>query len=373
MRVNARECVDEPADAGEVFPEQVDVRHSTLWNVEYRDNVKIVTVGAPEADRQDTYLLVQCGTEAPPLTGDLKDAQVVQVPVEGVIPTYYEDVTALYELGLDESLVAVPATTFLDDAGKLLPARVTDRIDDGTLPTFGEAVSVERFLELDPDVVFAYSVYGYDDHDLLEKGGIPTVSVLNASESTPLGDAEWAKFFGLFFNAEAEAEALFDGVAQRYEALAESAADAAAPTDVMFVSPYSADYLEAHRNSWGARLIEDAGGTNLLAGGDGTSPESVSLEAFVQAGLDAPVWLTEFSALDLDETAAEIPAAPFAEFPSVIDGNVWNLGRTQAADDIWYGTWSTRPDLLLADLVSLLHPEILPDRELTVLEPPKQS
>lgn len=371
--VNSRECLTEAATEGQVFPEQVEVEHSALWDVEYRDNVKVVTVGAQDAKRRDTYILVQCGTETPPLVGDLEGAEVVSVPVAGVIPTYYEDVTALYELGLDDNLVAVPDTRFLDDAGKSLPAAVTDRLDGGDLTSFGEMVSVERFLELDPDVVFAYSVYGYDAHDLLEKGGIPAVSVLNASESTPLGDAEWAKFFALFFNAEADAQELFDGVEQRYLELAEQAASVETTTDVMFVSPYSADYFEAHRNSWGDQLIIDAGGRNLLSGGDGTAPESVSLETVVEAGLEAPVWLTEFSAFDLAQTEKEIETVPFDEFQSVVDGNVWNVGATDADADVWYGTWSTRPDLLLADLVSLLHPELLPDHELRVLESPVAS
>jgi len=80
--------------------------------------------------------------------------------------------------------------------------------------------------------------------------------------------------------------------------------------------------------------------------------------------------LTEFSAFDLAEKRESIAAVPFAEFPAVQNKQIWNIGKTDADQNHFYGFWSTRPDLLLQDLVSLLHPDLLPDHTLVVLEPP---
>ena len=364
-------CVESFEEGQDYFPEKVDVTDAELWNVEYRGHYKVVTVGIEEATgggdaRSDTYVLVQCGTPTPELEGDLAGAKVLEIPVASAVPTYYEDITAIYELGLGDRIAAFPDTGFLDGVDKEIPTAVAS----GDAENFGETVSAEFFVALDPDVVFAYSVYGYDDHDALAAADVPVVGVLNASESTPLGDAEWVKFFGLFFNQETEAAAVFDEVATEYRRLAQLAAGEADRPGVVFMSPYSAGYIEAHQNSWGARLIEDAGGQNLLAADGPASPQAVSIEVALEAATEAEVWLTEFSAFDLAAKASEIEGLPFASFPAVENDQIWNIGLTDPSRDLFYGVWSTRPDLLLADLVSLLHPELLPEHELMVLEPP---
>ncbi len=371
----AEGCVDDFDEEQDYFPTKAEVVESELWTVEYEGHYKVVRVGVETPTgggdaRSDVYVLVQCGTPAPPLEDDLAGATVVEIPVSTVVPTYYEDVTALHELGRSEQIAAIPDAAFLDDVDKQLPTVVVDAVAAGDVDNFGDTVSAEFFVALDPDVVFAYSVYGYDDHDTLSTAGVPVVGVLNAAEPTPLGDAEWIKFLGLFFNDEAGAARVFDEVASNYRALVDTAATATEEPGVVFMSPYSAEYIEAHQNSWGARLIEDAGGANLLAAGGPTSPQAVSVEAAIEAAAVAEVWLTEFSAFDLAETATEIEGMPFATFPAVADGQVWNIGLTDPARDLYYGVWSTRPDLLLADLISLLHPELLPDHDLSVLEAP---
>ena len=378
---NAAGCV-ETFDAGvDYFPVKSIVESSTLWDVEYRLNYKVIrasidslTGGDGAADpRTDTYVLVQCGTPPPPLDGDLAGAEVIEVPVQNAIPTYYEDVTALYELGLDDKILAIPDVGFLEEKGKSLPTSVMDLVAAGEISEFGETVSKEVFVAADPGVVFAYSVYGYEDHDLLETAGVPVVGVLNAAEATPLGDAEWVKFFALFFNAEADANDLFEQVSTSYLALKAQTASVPDRPEVVFISPYSADYFEAHTNSWGARLIEDAGGTNLLADDGPTSPQAISAEVVIDSGSKATLWLTEFSAFDLTATKTALPSIPFDEFPAVANSNIWNIGQTAPDDDVFYGTWSTRPDLLLADLVSLLHPDLVPDHKFSILEPPLGS
>lgn len=371
-------CIEEFDPDVDYFPDKVAADVSTGWSVTYEGNYKVVRTGLADLTgggegRLDTYVLVQCGTPTPALEGDLADATVIEVPVARTVATYYEDITALHELGVAESIVAIPDAGFLAEAGKVLPTSVTDRVESGEVANFGDTVSAEFFVDLGPDVVFSYSVYGYDDHDLLRDADVAVVSTLNAAEATPLGDAEWIEFFSLFFNSEVDGAAIFAEVSDRYEELRDLAGSAGAAPDAMFVSPYSAEYLEAHGNSWGARLIEDAGGTNLLADPEAPlSPQAVSLEAASEAGLSAQAWLTEFSAFDLSAVRTEITGLPVDDFPSVADGNVWNIGLTDADRDLFYGVWSTRPDLLLADLVSILHPELMPDHTMSVLEPPLQ-
>ncbi len=375
---NPQGCVDAYDPNVDYFPVKSSVTYAKLWQIDYAKHYKVIRTSIDSLTGSDgnaapisqSYVLLQCGAPAPALTGELAGATIIEVPVKNAVATYYEDVTALFELGLADKVVAIPDPVFIAEQGKLLPTPIMAGVAAGTVQQYGEQVSAEVFVALQPGVVFAYSVYGYDDHSTLSTAGVPAVGVLNAAEATPLGDAEWIKFFAAFFNAEADANALFDEVAQNYNDLAAQAAAQSNKPNVMMVSPYSATYFEAHQNSWGARLIEDAGGTNLLAADGPTAPQGISGEVVIQAGYAAQVWLTEFSAFDLAEKRESIATVPFAEFPAVQNKQIWNIGKTDADQNHFYGFWSTRPDLLLQDLVSLLHPTLAPDHQLAVLEPP---
>ena len=375
---NPQECLTTFDPNVDYFPVKSTVSYAKLWQIDYAKHYKVIRTNIDSLTGSDgkatpisqSYVLLQCGAPAPALTGELAGATIIEVPVKNAVATYYEDVTALFELGLADKVVAIPDPVFIAEKGKLLPTSIMAGVAAGTVQQYGEQVSAEVFVALQPGVVFAYSVYGYDDHSTLTTAGVPAVGVLNAAEATPLGDAEWVKFFAAFFNAEADANALFDEVAQNYNALAAQAAAQNNKPNVMMVSPYSATYFEAHQNSWGARLIEDAGGINLLAADGPTAPQGISGEVVIQAGYATQVWLTEFSAFDLAEKRESIATVPFAEFPAVQNKQIWNIGKTDADKNHFYGFWSTRPDLLLQDLVSLLHPTLVPDHQLLVLEPP---
>ena len=78
----------------------------------------------------------------------------------------------------------------------------------------------------------------------------------------------------------------------------------------------------------------------------------------------ADLWLQPFGWTSLQ---AGIEADPrFANLPALQRGDVFNNDRLTTAEggnDYWErGAW--RPDLVLADLVHILHPELLPDHEL---------
>jgi len=294
---NPEECLAAFEPTQDYFPDKSEVTYAKLWQIEYAKHYKVIRASIDSLTGNDgkatpigqTYVLLQCGAPAPDLAGALAGATIIEVPVKNAVATYYEDVTALFELGLADKVVAIPDPVFITEKGKLLPTPIMAGVAAGTVQQYGEQVSAEIFVALQPGVVFAYSVYGYDGHSTLTTAGVPAVGVLNAAEATPLGDAEWIKFCAAFFNAEAAANALFDEVAQNYNDLAAQASVQSNKLNVVMISPYSATYFEAHQNSWGARLIEDAGGLNLLAADGPTAPQGISGEVVIQAGYAAQV------------------------------------------------------------------------------------
>ena len=107
----------------------------------------------------------------------------------------------------------------------------------------------------------------------------------------------------------------------------------------------------------------DAGGTSAWA--DDTTTGSISTDVetvFAKAGT-APAWLASTTWTTKAEALAEEPR--FAEFAAFKSGNVWNAAKdvTAAGGNNFYELGVVRPDLILGDLVAILHPDQSPGHE----------
>ena len=69
----------------------------------------------------------------------------------------------------------------------------------------------EVIMSINPDVIFI-SPFKRGGYDAMRETGIPLVPHLGYKEMTPLGQAEWIKFIGMFIGREAEANARFAGI-----------------------------------------------------------------------------------------------------------------------------------------------------------------
>lgn len=68
----------------------------------------------------------------------------------------------------------------------------------------------EVIMSINPDVIFI-SPFKRGGYDVMCETGIPLVPHLGYKEMTPLGQAEWIKFIGMFIGREAEANARLPG------------------------------------------------------------------------------------------------------------------------------------------------------------------
>ena len=257
---NLQQCVDEYDPEADYFPDKTEAQYALEWQVEYFSNYKVVTVDtdtAADSENLIQYVLVQCGTPAPALSGDLADAMVVQVPVqrywEGGGATY----AALDALGALDKVIGVNTRTsghenhFLPD----VVARVTqDDIHEET--SYGD--DLELILEGEPDVYFQYN--GPDWLANALDVGVPAIHYSPFSEG-PLGSAEQVKFVSLFFNLEARANSYFQPIADEYNRVKELAqAQSASPSVLLGTIASSGNFQSRNRTRLESVLIQDAGG-----------------------------------------------------------------------------------------------------------------
>lgn len=103
---------------------------------------------------------------------------------------------------------------------------ILKKIETGNIIDIGSEghFDYEKIVSLKPDVVFAF---GVDQKSLtylskLQQLGIKVVLVGEYMENTPLGKAEWIKFFSCFFDCLEDANVFFDNVKNQYISLKDS-------------------------------------------------------------------------------------------------------------------------------------------------------
>ncbi|NWF67752.1 MAG: ABC transporter substrate-binding protein [Chloroflexi bacterium] len=364
---NLREsCVEQYDASVDYFPDKSEPQLTDAFTVEYFNHYKLVTVLMPwpgaEAADAFTYALVQCGTPAP---DDLpENTLVIEVPVQRVVTMSTTYVPTLTLLDVVARIVAVDEGDYINDAA------VRARLDSGDISEvgYGSGVNVEALLELEPDLIMTQS-FGTPDFDaepLLTAAGLPVVVNGDWVETTPLGRAEWMKFVALFFNGEAAANTAFEGIVERYNALAALTADVDTRPTVFVGSVFQDTWFMAGGASYTAQLLRDAGAAYVNADDPNTGSIPLDFEAAFALAGEADFWVNPDQLFW--RTAADVLASDtrYANFAAYTSGNVYNnTARVNAfgwAD--YYESGLANPDTILADLIYIFHPDLLPEHEL---------
>lgn len=343
------------------FPEKATLTHTDGFSVEYFNNYKVVTVKTPYPGAAESiqYVLVQCGTPAP--EGFL-DEQIINIPVQTVVTMSTSYLPFLDELGLLDRLVG------LDDATYVSNPAVLKMAEEGKLVMigYGSGVNVEQALELSPELILTYGsgAPDYDAHPVLIEAGLKTVVNAEWLETTPLGRTEWGKFIAVFFNKEADAQALFAKTVERYSEYAAVVASATERPTVFTASDYQGIWSMPGGNSFAAAFFKDAGADYLWADDTSTGSLPLAFEAVFEKAQGAEYWVNVGYFFTLDDLLAA--DARYADFNAYQSGNIWNNDARISPNggNDYYESAVAHPELVLADLIKIFHPELLPDHEL---------
>jgi iron complex transport system substrate-binding protein len=345
--------------------EPAPVAHARNLEIEPCDHATVVTVRNAWPDAPDlTYTLVPRGARRP---DNIDSTTTISTPVRRVISLSTPNIPFLRDLGVLSSLVAVDTGDYVYDE------RTRERIASNEVRAVGSGASLdlERVIELQPDLVLV-SALGPDDPAMrrLRGAGIPVLVVADWREQTPLGRAEWIRLFGVLYQRDRRATELFRERAHRYDEIRELVA-ARVPADrrptVLANGPWQGSWPVPAGGSYVARLFADAGGDYLWAETEGTGSIFLDLEAVLARALAADYWIN----LNYDWTArADVRRADprLTAFSAYRNNRMYHHIRRvhpSGANDYWESGVG-RPDVVLADLVKILHGEdrsLLPDHE----------
>jgi iron complex transport system substrate-binding protein len=354
-------CVEEYSEGMDYFPQKAEVTHSNGFTIEYFDNYKIVTVNSPYpgAEEVASYLLVQCGTAVPE---GFDQAIVIETPIDSFVAMSTTYLPHLPTLNAVDKLVG------LDSLALASTPEVRQQIEAGNITEvgFGADVNVEQVLDLEPDLVMTYSSGSadFDAQPKLEEAGITVVVNSDYLDSSPLGQAEWIKFLAAFFNQEAAAENWYNDVVSQYEALAALAATGETRPTVLLNTPFEGTWYMAGGKSYIANLLADAGANYIWGDDPSDTTLFLDFETVYDRAQAADYWIN----LGFVNSLADLAATDerFADFAAYQSGNVYNndAQTNEFGGNDYYESGAANPHLVLADLIKIFHPDLLPDHEL---------
>ena len=356
-----RGCADRFDPAKDYFPDKVTIEDAVHFRVAYHRSYKVVSVRATGPDSQAAqYVLVQCGAQAPRLEGELVGAQIVSVPISSLYSASTTHLPLLVDLQRLDVLTGVSQKKRLTGE-EILKRAAGDQVREfAPLSTIdAELVVSER-----PGVLMTGGATSVS-LAVIRGAGVPVVANHEWLEPTALARAEWLKYMALFLNEERAAERLYGEMKARYKGLRARAM--AVPEDrkptVMTGRGTRGDFVIAGGRSYVAALIQDAGGRYVWADNTAEGATTIDLEAQIRRAGDADIWINGGGWSSLAQMVKDEPR--YAEFKASRTGQVWVYERrmTPAGGNDYWSRAVSHPDLLLADLVKIFHPSLVPQHE----------
>jgi iron complex transport system substrate-binding protein len=282
-----------------------------------------------------------------------------------VVVTSTTHIPSLEMLGVENTLTGFPGTDYVSSP------KTRQRIDAGMVREVGknESLNTEVMIDLAPDAVVGFSISSNNKTlTALEQSGMKILYNGDWTEQSPLGKAEWIKFFGALYGLEDKADSIFTQIEKDYLEAKKLAANAITYPTVLSGALYQDVWYMPQGGSWAALFLKDAHANYLWADANGTGSLSLSFETVFDKAENADVWIGPSQFISFKEMAESNPH--YSKFKAFKNKEVYSFSSKKGATGgiLYYELASNRPDLVLKDLVKILHPGLLPEHELHFFE-----
>ncbi|MGV6828083.1 MAG: ABC transporter substrate-binding protein [Flavobacteriales bacterium] len=336
------------------------IKYAKGFTIQYFKNYKVITVknAWQGSEKVFNYLLLNKGTLEPET--NQFDA-IIPIPVEKIVVTSTTHIPSLEMLGMDSTLIGFPNLDYISSK------KTRKHISEGQIKELGknQNLNTEVTINLNPDVVVGFGVDGNNKSlNTLQKAGIPIVFNGDWTETSPLGKAEWIKFFAAFYNKEKEANTIFSKIETNYTEAKNIAKKAKLQPTVLSGAMYKDVWYLPQGNSWAAQFIEDANANYLWKDSKGTGSLQLSIESVLEKGQNAAFWIGPGYATNLEQLKKE--HLTYSKFAAYNDKKVYGFTnkKGETGGVLYFELGPNRPDLILKDLIKILHPSLLPNYKL---------
>ena len=312
----------------------------------------LVEISDPSSESKNVYkyVFVPNGAVSDSLPADY---EIIRTPVKRAICMTTLQLSGFIKLGMLDRIVGITSTKFVQDS------TVKARLSSGEIKKIGieGEFDTEVVIASDPDVIFI-SPFKRGGYGTITDLDIATFSYLGYKEPLPLGQAEWIKLVGLMLGAENEANEIFAGIEKRYLELQEKISTVKSRPTILSGELHSGNWYVVGGKSYLAQLFSDAGSDYFMENNKTSGGFYVDYETVYSQGYNADYWRIVNSYKGCFDYKALLDSdSRYSDFNAFKQKSVIYCNLRE---NPFYEKTPMEPDVVLADLIKIFHPDLLP-------------
>lgn len=301
----------------------------------------------------NTYVLVPKGKHAPSNVNGV----VIHIPLHKAVVF-----TAVHS-SLILQLNALSSISGVCDLEYIKQPDIRKSVKEGHIADLGNSMEpdVEKIISLSPDAILLSPFENSGGYGRVGNLGVPIIECADYMETSPLSRAEWIKFYGLLFGKADVADSIFSAVSYHYNTLKNAAIKAKEHPSVFCGTMEGAVwYIPGGRSTTGI-LYHDAGANYAFADNQKSGSVPLPFETVYERAAKTSIWFVNYFQKDSSLTYRQLLSqnSRYSQFAAFRNHNVYacNTGRTS-----YYEDYPFHPDMLLQNLIEILHPELAKTR-----------
>lgn len=304
------------------------------------------------------YILVPKGKEGDETVARLKDdirenatlqmgshCDIVRTPLESNVVFTAPHCQLMYELGCKNAITGVCDKDYIN-----IPD-IKERVDCGS----SMQPDIERIIALKPEGLFISPFENSGGYGKLDKLHIPIIETADYMETSPLGRAEWMKFYGLLFKSEERSDSLFSSIEKEYLALKAEAAKLPQGLSILTERKMgSVWYVPGGKSTMGI-LLKDANAKYIFADDTHSGSLAYGPERILSKGTQVDVWAFKYfggKALSKNDLLAE-----YEGYKVLKAFNSNSIYQVDTSTQPYFELTSFHPEILLREFIILAHPK----------------
>ncbi len=330
---------------------EIQLKYASLLKISEGNGYTHVTVKNPWDTTKilHSYVLVP---DSLPLQECYPEGTLIRTPVKRALVFSSVHSSLLDEFGAIDAVAGVCDTKYMHNT------ELSSKLKEGKIADCGGSMSpdMEKIIALSPDALFLSPYQDPAPYAKLTELGIPTVECADYMETNPLGRAEWILFYAALVNKTDYGKEIFAKVEKEYTRLKKIASNVKERPLILTELKQGDTWFLPAQSSTTAIFIKDAGGKlpDIVDGEGGSIP--FTPEKVLMSASDADFWIIKYySDKDItykwigDESSLYRNFKPF---------NERMIFACNTSDKLFYEEVPFHPHWLLADMISVFHPEL---------------
>lgn len=321
------------------------------------------------------YILVPKGNEGDETVARLKDdirenatlqmgshCDIVRTPLESNVVFTAPHCQLMYELGCKNAITGVCDKDYINipdikERVKLSDGKASTSDADKVIIDCGSSMQpdMERIIALKPEGLLISPFENSGGYGKLDKLHIPIIETADYMETSPLGRAEWMKFYGLLFKSEERSDSLFSSIEKEYLALKAEAAKLPQGLSILTERKMgSVWYVPGGKSTMGI-LLKDANAKYIFADDTHSGSLAYGPERILSKGTQVDVWAFKYfggKALSKNDLLAE-----YEGYKVLKAFNSNSIYQVDTSTQPYFELTSFHPEILLREFIILAHPK----------------